>query len=93
MLVPWLFLFGYLKLSSEWDYTATVAASTPILVNLGRLYATDQPTGNYALLRIQQNIIGIGLGIVLTMLVFPIFAVDLLKINIQGEFVSWYQSI
>ncbi len=83
MLVPWLLIFGYLKLLPQWDNTATVAASTPILVNLGRLYGDVYPQGNYALLRIEETIIGIGLGVVLTMLIFPIFAVDLLKSNIQ----------
>ena len=85
MLVPWVLLFGYLKLIPEWDYTATVAASTPILINLGRLYDTALPQVDYVILRIEQNIIGIGLGIFLTMLMFPIFAVDLLKTNIQGK--------
>ncbi len=85
MLVPWLLLFGYLKLSPKWDYTATVAASTPILINLGRLYDTQLPNVNYVLLRIQENMIGIGIGIFLTILICPIFAVDLLKTNIQGE--------
>ncbi|UJR20442.1 hypothetical protein I4U23_023573 [Adineta vaga] len=84
MLVPWLLLFGYLKLIPEWDYAATVAASTPIVVNLGRLYGDVFRQGNYVLLRIQETIIGIGVGIVLTVLIFPIFAVDLLKTNIQG---------
>ena len=86
MLVPWLFLFGYLKLSPQWDYSATVAASTPIVVNLGQLYGDIYRQGNYVLLRIQETIIGIGLGVVLTTLIFPIFAVDLLKTNIQGKF-------
>jgi hypothetical protein len=93
MLVPWLLLFAFLKLLPRWDYTATVAASTPILINLGRLYETNLPQANYALLRIQENLIGIGLGIALTMLIFPVFAVDLLKKNIQGEYVIHYRSI
>jgi hypothetical protein len=85
MLVPWLLLFGYLKLLPEWDYSATVAASTPIVVNLGRLYGDVFRQGNHVLLRIEETIIGIGLGIVLTILIFPIFAVDLLKLNIQSK--------
>lgn len=85
MMVPWTFLCGYLRLFPEWDYTAAVAASTPILVNLGRLYATDLPQVNYVVHRIQENVIGIGLGIFLTMVIVPIFAIDLLKSNIHGE--------
>lgn len=93
MLVPWLLLFGYLKLFPEWDYSATVAASTPILVNLGRLYAIDVPQVNYAVYRIRENVIGIGLGAVLNLLIFPIFAIDVLKTNIQSEYRSEYRSI
>jgi hypothetical protein len=84
MLVPWLLVFGYLKLLPRWDYTATVAASTPIVVNLGRLYGDVFRQGNYFFLRIQKTIIGIGLGVVLTIIIFPIFAVHSLKANIQG---------
>jgi hypothetical protein len=84
-LVPWLFLFGYLKLIPHWDYLATVAATTPILINLGQLYGNSLREGNYVLLRIQETIIGIALGAILTVLIFPIFAVDLLKGNIQGQ--------
>jgi hypothetical protein len=85
MLVPWLLLFGYLKSIPNWDYTAVVAASTPVVVNLGRLYEDPLREGNYVLLRIQESIIGIGLGAVVTILIFPVFAVDLLKVNIQGK--------
>ena len=85
MLVPWLFLFGYLRSMPHWDYTATVAASTPVVVNLGRLYEDALRAGNYVLLRIQESIIGISLGAVLTIWIFPVFAVDLWKVNIQGK--------
>jgi hypothetical protein len=85
MLVPWLFLFGYLRLIPHWDYTATVAASTPVVVNLGRLYGDVLREGNYVILRIQESIIGISLGAVLAIWIFPVFAVDLLKVNIQSK--------
>ncbi len=85
MLVPWLLVFGYLRLIPNWDYTAVVAASTPVVVNLGRLYGDPLREGNYVLLRIQKSIIGIGLGAILTTLIFPVFTVDLLKVNIQGK--------
>ncbi|CAF1032359.1 unnamed protein product [Adineta steineri] len=83
MLVPWLFLFGYLKLVSHWDFLAPVAATTPILINLGQTYGNVLREGNYVLLRIEETIIGIGLGAILTILIFPTFAVDMLKKNIQ----------
>jgi uncharacterized membrane protein YccC len=85
MLVPWLLLFGYLKLVPQWDSVATVAATTPILINLGQLYKDAFPEGNYVLLRIEEAIIGIALGAILTILIFPIFAVDRLKANIQSQ--------
>jgi uncharacterized membrane protein YccC len=37
------------------------------------------------LLRIEENLVGILIAIVLTMTVFPVFAVDLLKENIQSK--------
>jgi len=86
MLVPWIFLFGYMKLLPEWNHTATVAISTPIVINLGRLpYGNQLPGGNYALLRIEENLVGIAIGSVLTLIIFSVSAIDLLKENIQGE--------
>ncbi|CAF1360199.1 unnamed protein product [Adineta steineri] len=85
MLCPWIFFCGYMKLFPQWGYTVTVAASTPIVVNLGRLpFADSLPAGNYALLRIQQNVIGISIALVLTIIIFPVFAIDLLKENIHS---------
>jgi hypothetical protein len=88
MLIPWFFICGYLFLIPQWNNTATIAASTPIVVNLGRLYGNASPQGDYALFRIEDTIIGVGLGAVLTILIFPVFAVDSLKSNIQGNYVN-----
>jgi len=79
VLTPWIFLFSYLRLFPKWDHTAIVASFTPILINLGRLtYGDAAPTGNYALLRIEENLV----GIILTMSIFPVFVIDLLEENI-----------
>lgn len=87
MLVPWILIFGYLKLSPDWGYAATVAAFTPALINLGRIpYGNAVPAGNYALLRIEENLVGISIAIVLTIVIFPLFAIDVLKNNIQSEY-------
>jgi hypothetical protein len=87
MLSPWIFIFGYLKLLPNWGYTATVAAFTPVLINLGRLPFGDAlPAGNYALLRIEESFVGITIAVILTLLIFPIFAIDLLKDNIQSNY-------
>ena len=86
MLGPWIFFCGYMKLYPQWAYTVTVAASTPIVVNLGRLpFADTLPAGDFALLRIQQNVIGIAIALGLTFLIIPVFAIDLLKENIHCE--------
>jgi len=86
MISPWVLLFGYLKLVPSWGYTATVAAFTPVLVNLGRLpYGSALPAGNFALLRIEESFVGIGIAVILTIIIFPIFATDLLKTNIQSR--------
>jgi len=86
MLIPWIFLFSYLRLYPKWGYTAAVASFTPILVNLGRLPFGDTiPGGNYALLRIEENLVGILIAAVLTLVIFPVYAIDLLKENIQSK--------
>jgi hypothetical protein len=38
---------------------------------------------NYSLLRIEQNFVGISLGLVVAIMFFPIFSIDLLKENIR----------
>jgi hypothetical protein len=87
MLVPWILTFGYLKLVPSWGYLATVAAFTPVLVTLGRIpYGDSLPTGNFALLRIEENLVGIAIAIVLTIAIFPVFAIDVLKNNIQSRY-------
>lgn len=87
MLIPWILIFGYLKLVPEWGYAATVAAFTPALINLGRIpYGDSEPAGDFALLRIEENLVGIAIAIVLTVVIFPVFAIDSLKNNIQGKF-------
>ncbi len=87
MLSPWIFIFGYLRLLPNWGYMATVAAFTPVLINLGRLPFGDAlPAGNFALLRIEESFVGITIAVILTLLIFPIFAIDLLKDNIQSKY-------
>ncbi|CAF1333701.1 unnamed protein product [Adineta steineri] len=94
VLIPWIFLFGYLRLYPKWAYTAAVAAITPVLINLGRLpYGDKLPAGNYALLRIEENLVGILIAIILTMTIFPVFAIDLLKENIQKSLQSCRESV
>ncbi|CAF0895228.1 unnamed protein product [Didymodactylos carnosus] len=84
MFVPWILICGYLKQMPSWSYAGSVAAITPIVINLGRLpYGDALPAGNYALLRIEENFVGISIGIFLTMLIFPVFALDTLKENIM----------
>ena len=87
MLVPWILLFGYLKPDPSWGYAAQVAAFTSVLITLGRIpYGDSLPAGNYALLRIEENLVGIAIAIVLTIAIFPIFAIDMLKKNIQSKY-------
>ncbi|CAF1135581.1 unnamed protein product [Adineta ricciae] len=89
MLVPWILVFGYLKSAPEWNYAAVVASFTPVLINLGRIpYGPSLPAGNYALLRIEENLVGIAIATVLTILIFPVFAIDVLKKNIESEVYS-----
>jgi uncharacterized membrane protein YccC len=86
ILSPWIFVCGYMKLLPNWTYTATIAAITAVVIDLGRLPFGDAlPAGDFALLRIEQSFIGIAIAAVLTLLIFPIFAIDLLKDSIQSR--------
>lgn len=86
MMVPWILIFGYLRSSQNWSYAAVVAAFTPALINLGRLpYRDTVVANNYILLRIEENLVGIAIAIVLTLVIFPVFAIDVLKSSIQGK--------
>ena len=86
MISPWIFLFSSLRLLPNWGYTATVATFTPFVINLGRLpYGDALPAGNYTLLRIEESFVGIIIAVVLALLIFPIFAIDLFKDNIQSN--------
>ena len=68
------------------NFTASVSISNPIVINLHRLpYASQLLGGNYALLRLKENLVGIAIGYVLTVIIFAIFAIDLLKENIQSK--------
>jgi hypothetical protein len=87
MLVPWILVFGYVRSLPNWTYAVIMATITPILINLGRIpYGDALPAGNFALLRIEENLVGIGIAIVLTIVIFPVFATDLLKDNIQSQY-------
>ncbi|CAF1429277.1 unnamed protein product [Adineta ricciae] len=94
MLVPWILFFGYIRSLPNWTYTAVVAIFTPILINLGRLaYTTPVPEENFVLLRIEENVIGIALSVILTVIIFPVFAIDLLKNNIKNTLKSFCESV
>jgi uncharacterized membrane protein YccC len=86
MFAPWMLVFGYLRLKPNWNYSALIAAFTPILITFGRIpYGQTQPEDNYTLLRIEENLVGVAIGIILTLLIFPVFAIDQLKDNIQSK--------
>ncbi|CAF3245551.1 unnamed protein product [Rotaria sp. Silwood2] len=84
MLAPWIFGCGFLKLVPEWGPTVLVSITTPMMIVLGRLpYYTGAPVDASAVFRIEQIAVALGLGVVLTIIIFPQFAIDLLKENIQ----------
>lgn len=86
MLIPWIFIFSYLKLFPSWGYTATVASFTPVVINLARFpHRTASRAGDLVLLRIEESFVGITVAALLTLLIFPTFAIDLLKDSIQGK--------
>ncbi|UJR37557.1 hypothetical protein I4U23_030258 [Adineta vaga] len=94
ILSPWIFIFSYLKLLPNWGYTATVASFTPVAINLARLSNGTTLSGDSSvLLRIEESFLGITLAVVLTLLIFPIFAIDLLKDSIQTTLKTCQRSV
>ena len=63
-----------------------MSISTPIMIHLDGLpYASLVSGGNYVLLRIEENLVGICVGSVLSLIIFSAFAMNVLKTDIQSE--------
>ena len=79
MMVPWVLVCTYARFNLSWSYAGTIATITPILIILGNTVGQYAPA-NFAILRIQENVLGICLGAALNLLLFPISAADSLNI-------------
>lgn len=86
MYVPFLLLCGLIKQNRQWGYFGSVAVTTGLIVSLGRNAYLDPLVGDYSLLRIQQNVMGILLSLACSFITVPVFAIDLLKLNIVSVF-------
>lgn len=83
MLLLWVFVMSYIRASQNYAYIGVIGSATAIIVTIGRIPYTDPIQGNYALLRIQQNSLGIAIALVVNLVVFPVLASDLIKHNIS----------
>jgi hypothetical protein len=86
MFVPFIFINGFIRQSKTWSYFGSIAVTTALIVTYGRIAYIDPVIGNYSLLRIQQNALGILVGLMTSLLTIPTFGADYLKLNIQNVF-------
>lgn len=82
MFVPFVFLCGLIKQNRQWSYFGVISAATAMVIIFGRsTYGENIPQGELVLLRVQQNVIGILVLLVLSLFTFPILAIDNLRRN------------
>ena len=81
LMVPWILVCTYARYSPSWSYAGTIATITPLIIILGNTVGQYAPE-DYAILRIQENVLGICLGAVLNLLLFPISAADTLNVTL-----------
>ena len=79
MMVPWILICTYARFNLSWSYAGTIATITPIVIILGNTVGQFAPE-NFAILRIEENVLGILLGAALNLLLFPISAADSLNV-------------
>lgn len=89
MFVPFILICGYIKQSKTWSYFGTIAIATALIVTYGRNPYFYPVIGNYALLRIQQNALGIMLALTVSLISVPVYAIDILKYNIADVLVKF----
>ena len=82
MMVPWILVCTYARFCPSWSYAGTIAIITPIVIILGNTVGQFAPE-NFAILRIEENVLGILLGAALNLLLFPISAADSLNIALS----------
>lgn len=74
----------------------SIASSTAQIVTCGRIPYANPVIGDYSLLLIQQNAVGMMLGLVTTILLFPILSIDILKtyiVDVLRTFPNFLQNI
>lgn len=83
MLVPWVFLCMIVKQNKAWSYFGSISITTALMITFGRNQVLVPIVGDYVLLRVQENAVGIMLAFTITLLTFPLFAIEGLKMNIS----------
>ena len=81
MFVPFILMCGIVKQNKSWAYFGSISSTTAQIVTFGRVAFVDPVVGDYVLLRIQENAVGIVLILLISLMAFPKLARDLLNLN------------
>jgi len=79
LMAPFSLVCGVIRQNKQWSYFGFLANITALLVTLGRVPYQFPVAGDYSLLRIQENALGICLSFVVSLITIPVFGLDLLK--------------
>jgi hypothetical protein len=82
MVVPFALLNGMIKQNKNWSYFGSISITTCMIVTFGRLPYHSPPPANYSLLRIQENLVGMLLLFVCSVITVPVLAIDEFKMNL-----------
>eukprot|EP01036_Dinobryon_divergens_P024891 gene24891-33383_t len=81
MFVPFILMCGIVKQNKSWAYFGSISSTTAQIVTFGRVAFVDPVVGDYVLLRIQENAMGIVLILLISLMALPKLARDLLNLN------------
>ena len=81
MFIPFLLLCGVIRQNKQWSYFGSISSTSGLIVTFGLTSYQNAPLGDFALLRIQENAIGVLLCFAISIITVPVFAADLLKLN------------
>ena len=81
MFAPFILACGIVKQNKQWSYFGSISSTTAQIVTFGQVGVLLVPVGNYVLLRIQENAVGILLVFTISLATIPKLAIDILKLN------------
>jgi len=81
MFMPFILFCGIVKQNKSWSYFGSISSTTAQIVTFGRVAFVNPVLGDYVLLRIQENAVGIVLILLISLMTLPKLARDLLNLN------------